>query len=83
MTSIFFVAKDYRFVLRLSKTSYRVKKHMFAQSVFMKGMTNSTYHDEFDLITGMIRDQLEGCDLLDIVKGKVNKCLANVGSGGI
>jgi len=56
---------------------------MFAQSVFMKGMTNSTYHDEFDLITGMIRDQLEGCDLLDIVKGKVNKCLANVGSEGI
>jgi len=48
------VAKAYPFVLRLSKTSFRVKKHMFAQSVFMQGTSKTTFQDEFDLTTGIL-----------------------------
>lgn len=38
-----FIAKDCPFVLILSKTSYQVKKHVFSQSVFMKGRSSGTF----------------------------------------
>ena len=50
--------------------------------MFMKGATNSSFCDEFDLSTGMKGDHQEGSDLLDIVKGKINNFLADVGSDG-
>jgi len=75
------VAKDYPFVLRLSKTSSQVKKNMFSQSVFMKDSTDTTFRDEFDLSTGMVGDWLEGYNLLETVKDKINQFLSDVENG--
>merc|ERR1740139_1334553 len=54
---------------------------MFSQSVFMKDSTDTTFRDEFDLSTGMVGDWLEGYNLLETVKDKINQFLSDVENG--